>query len=76
MVMFKKTEHKPAFRPCPFCQKMVDPENERHTLIDCRNFLLRQFYRVDDSGRRLELEKRIEKVNARMGTRSKNLIDS
>ncbi len=73
---FKKRTHNPAFRPCPFCQKMVDPENEKHTLVDCRNFLLKQFYQVEDSGKRKELEKKIEKVNARMGTKSKNLIDS
>jgi len=75
MIMFTRSTKKPAFRPCPYCQKMVDPENERHTLIDCRNFLLKQFYQAEDAFRRQELEKRIEKVNARMGTKSKNLID-
>lgn len=55
---------------------MVDPENEQHTLVDCRNFLLKQFYQVEDSEKRKELEKKIAKVNARMGTKSKNLIDS
>ncbi|MFO7818041.1 MAG: hypothetical protein ACQES5_07480 [Thermodesulfobacteriota bacterium] len=63
-------------RPCPFCGKMVDMVNEKHNLYDCRNFLLKKFYREKESKKRIELEKMIDNVNQKLGTNSKNLVDT
>jgi len=62
-------------RACPFCGKMVDMLNEKHNLYDCRNFLLKKFYREKDQKKRLDLEKMIDEVNEKLGTSSKNLVD-
>lgn len=71
-----KDSKKGHFRACPVCKKLVNVEQETHTLYDCRNFLLRQFYQEVDPKKRLRLEKMIDKVNLKLGTRSKNLVDT
>jgi hypothetical protein len=65
-----------GFQACPFCDKMVELDKERHTLYDCRNFLLKQFYREGSPDKRRKLERKIEEVNAKLGTKSKNLVDT
>jgi hypothetical protein len=65
-----------GFQACPFCDKMVELDKERHTLYDCRNFLLKQFYREGSPAKRRKLEQKIDEVNAKLGTRSKNLVDT
>jgi hypothetical protein len=64
------------FRPCPICGKMVQVEVEAHTLYACRNFLLKQYYREMDSRKRKKLENKVDEVNAKLGTSSKNLVDT
>ena len=49
--------------------------NEKHNLYDCRNFLLKKFYREKDQKKRLDLENMIDEVNEKLGTSSKNLVD-
>jgi hypothetical protein len=65
-----------ALRVCPICRKHVDIEGESHTLFHCRNYLLQLFYREGNKRIRLELERKIENLNARLGLRSKNLLDT
>lgn len=62
-------------RPCPLCGKIVHTKNERHTLYDCRNFLLERYYQERDVKKRDELEAKIEEINKKLGTNSKNLVD-
>ncbi len=62
-------------RPCPMCGKIVNTKDETHTLYDCRNFLLQKYYREKDKKKLKELEKKIEKINEKLGTKSKNLVD-
>ncbi|GEM_PF-1753843 len=64
------------YRPCPICQKIVHVDNEKHNLYDCRNFILKKFYTEEDPEKRLKLEKQIDKINAKLGTKSKNLVDT
>lgn len=63
-------------RPCPFCGKMVDMVHEKHNWYDCRNFLLKKYYRETDYKKKRELEKLIDNVNEKLGTSSKNLVDT
>ncbi len=67
---------KKNLRPCPVCQKIVNVEEETHTLYDCRNFLLTQYYRETDPKRKKELEEKIDRINEKLGTKSKNLVDT
>lgn len=69
-------QNKKTLRPCPYCDKIVNTENERHTLYDCRNFLLERYYRERDSKKIEELEKRIDRINKKLGTKSRNLVDT
>ncbi|GAB6887343.1 hypothetical protein JCM13304A_08410 [Desulfothermus okinawensis JCM 13304] len=62
-------------RPCPLCGKIVNTKDEIHTLYDCRNFLLEKYYKERDEKKREELEARIDKINEKLGTKSKNLVD-
>ena len=62
-------------RPCPLCGKIVNTKDEKHTLYDCRNFLLQKYYREKDKKKLRELERKIEKINEKLGTKSKNLVD-
>ena len=34
------------FSTCAICGKLVDIDQESHTLFHCRNFLLRSFYEI------------------------------
>jgi len=70
------TDDNRDFKPCPICGKMVQVDLEKHTLYACRNFLLKQYYRETDSLKRKKLEKRVDTVNAKLGTSSKNLVDT
>ncbi len=74
--MSRGSGEKPGFQACPFCDKMVELERERHTLYDCRNFLLKQFYQEQTTAKRRRLEQKIDAVNAKLGTKSKNLVDT
>jgi hypothetical protein len=65
-----------GLRVCPICRKHVDIEGESHTLTHCRNYLLQLFYREGNRRIRLELDRKIENLNARLGLRSKNLLDT
>jgi hypothetical protein len=67
---------KAELRACPICRKHVDIEGESHTLFHCRNYLLQLFYRERNIKVRADLERRIEELNARLGLRSKNLMDT
>ncbi|WP_457571966.1 hypothetical protein [Desulfovulcanus sp.] len=64
------------FRACPICGKIVDTENETHTLYDCRNFILKRLYSKDYKFKRAELEKLLEEVNKKLKTTSRNLADT
>ncbi|MBT8763606.1 hypothetical protein KFV02_06640 [Desulfohalobiaceae bacterium Ax17] len=64
------------FRGCPICGKIVDTENEPHTLYDCRNFILKRLYSKDYQFKRIELEKLLDKVNKKLKTSSRNLVDT
>lgn len=72
----ERKNNEKTLRPCPYCDKIVNTLNERHTLYDCRNFLLERYYRERDPKKLDELEKRIDKINRKLGTKSKNLIDT
>lgn len=64
------------FTTCPVCGKLVDIDQEPHTLFHCRNFLLRSFYSETNDLRRLRLQERISALNARMKTKGNNLLDT
>lgn len=64
------------FTTCPICGKLVDIDQEAHTLFHCRNFLLRSLYGETNDVRRQRLQERIEALNARMGVRGTNLLDT
>lgn len=62
-------------RACPICDKMVNVTRENHTLWDCRNFLLAQYYQQPNPARRRFIGERVERLNERLGLRGKNLLD-
>ncbi len=62
-------------RACPICDKMVDVTKEQHTLYDCRNFLLTQYYQQPNPSRRKFINERVERLNERLSLRGKNLLD-
>ena len=67
---------KTTIRPCPICGKMVDPGKERHTLNQCRNFLLGLYFKEMNPERRQAVEKRIDLLNERLSLHGKNLLDA
>ncbi len=76
MDKIEKKIDKRYIRPCPLCGKIVNIKEETHTLYDCRNFLLKKYYREENPKKREELEKKIDKINEKLGTSSKNLVDT
>jgi len=64
------------FSTCHICGKLVDIDQESHTLFHCRNFLLRSFYAEKNEHRRKRLLERICALNRRMGVRGNNLLDT
>ena len=64
------------FSTCNICGKLVDIDQESHTLFHCRNFLLRSFYGEKNEHRRARLQERIDALNIRMRTKGNNLLDT
>lgn len=64
------------FSTCSICGKLVDIDQEAHTLFHCRNFLLRTFYAESNEHRRQRLQERINALNARMKVKGNNLLDT
>lgn len=63
------------FSTCSICGKLVDIDQESHTLFHCRNSLLRSFY-GENEHRRARLQERIDALNARMRVKGNNLLDT
>lgn len=64
------------FSSCRICGKLVDIDQESHTLFHCRNFLLRSYYGESNEIRRQRLLERINALNARMKVKGTNLLDT
>ncbi len=63
-------------RACPVCGKMVHCPEERHTLLHCRNFLLKQLYQESVPFRRKMLQERVDSLNERLSLAGQNLLDT